>query len=298
MANVLIENQTMTDIANAIREKNGSTDIYKPSEMPQAIKNLKGDSIVNLLKESIENNEISGGYFSAGYGQQPVVKNSTNPHYHFNNYFELEVGEVYTIEVPHNMVWSIIFLDNNFSLRCSTAMEANNKFDFVAVTKYITINIKYIPSIAYESYMSQMKLYKNDNLKATEINLSNILDDIDNWTHFNINYKDGQTFENALSNGTNGSYIRYNKLIPISKKKIIQVYNMSSYNEINIQEYQNVSGAYLARGNWGKTSNNILNMSFYYDCIALTPKTGSSSVIQEVLEDYKQWLKLYQIDSI
>lgn len=71
MANVLIESQTMTNIADAIREKNGSIDEYKPSEMPQAIKdiettysgncwndlsklNLYGDS--DGMKEAYENN--------------------------------------------------------------------------------------------------------------------------------------------------------------------------------------------------------------------------------------------------
>ena len=43
MANVLIESQTMTDIANAIREKNGAENTYKPSEMPQAVRNIESD---------------------------------------------------------------------------------------------------------------------------------------------------------------------------------------------------------------------------------------------------------------
>lgn len=43
MANVLIESQTMTDIADAIREKNGTDTTYKPAEMPQAVRDIKSE---------------------------------------------------------------------------------------------------------------------------------------------------------------------------------------------------------------------------------------------------------------
>ena len=43
MANVLIESQTMTDIADAIREKNGTDTTYKPADMPQAVRDIKSD---------------------------------------------------------------------------------------------------------------------------------------------------------------------------------------------------------------------------------------------------------------
>lgn len=42
MSNVLIESQVMTDIASAIREKNGTDNTYLPSEMPQAVKDIEG----------------------------------------------------------------------------------------------------------------------------------------------------------------------------------------------------------------------------------------------------------------
>jgi len=40
MGNVLIKEETMTAIAEAIREKHGSEELYKPDEMPEAIKNV------------------------------------------------------------------------------------------------------------------------------------------------------------------------------------------------------------------------------------------------------------------
>lgn len=53
MANVLIESQTMTDIANAIREKSGTDVKMKPAEMPQAIASISTDSsLIKLLEET------------------------------------------------------------------------------------------------------------------------------------------------------------------------------------------------------------------------------------------------------
>lgn len=42
MANVLIQSETMTAIADAIREKKQTTDTYKPSDMPEAISSISG----------------------------------------------------------------------------------------------------------------------------------------------------------------------------------------------------------------------------------------------------------------
>ena len=41
MANVLVQDTSLTAIANAIREKNGSTDTYKPAEMATAIQGIQ-----------------------------------------------------------------------------------------------------------------------------------------------------------------------------------------------------------------------------------------------------------------
>lgn len=47
MANVLVENQSLQDIADAIRSKNGSSDTYKPSEMAGAISAISTGSTIN-----------------------------------------------------------------------------------------------------------------------------------------------------------------------------------------------------------------------------------------------------------
>lgn len=53
MANVLVEEKTMTDIANAIRAKSGTVEKMKPAEMPQAIDSISTDSsLIKLLEET------------------------------------------------------------------------------------------------------------------------------------------------------------------------------------------------------------------------------------------------------
>ena len=40
MGNVLVREETLTEIADAIREKTGFSDKYKPPQMPNAIRNI------------------------------------------------------------------------------------------------------------------------------------------------------------------------------------------------------------------------------------------------------------------
>ena len=50
MANVLVEQQSLVDVGNAIREINGTDNKYKPSEMAQAIIDTKGKSLIDFLE--------------------------------------------------------------------------------------------------------------------------------------------------------------------------------------------------------------------------------------------------------
>lgn len=60
MSKVLITESYLTDIGDAIRNKNGSTTKYKPSEMAAAIKNIKAQD--NTAVNDIINRTISGDY--------------------------------------------------------------------------------------------------------------------------------------------------------------------------------------------------------------------------------------------
>lgn len=42
MSKVLVSEKNLTNIANAIKEKNGETTTYKPNEMAEAIQNTEG----------------------------------------------------------------------------------------------------------------------------------------------------------------------------------------------------------------------------------------------------------------
>ena len=60
MANVLVDESSLQSIANAIREKNGTEDTYKPLQMPQAILDIESGSGSNELFESLVDSSISG----------------------------------------------------------------------------------------------------------------------------------------------------------------------------------------------------------------------------------------------
>lgn len=55
MANVIINDTNLTNIANAIREKNGGTTKYKPSEMASAILAIEGSNVPSEIPKSAFN---------------------------------------------------------------------------------------------------------------------------------------------------------------------------------------------------------------------------------------------------
>lgn len=76
MATMMIQDNYLTDIGDAIRERSGETTTYKPSEMAAAIKNIKGD-MENLIvsnpsdttySNNLVNNVRDYGFAYIGYG--------------------------------------------------------------------------------------------------------------------------------------------------------------------------------------------------------------------------------------
>jgi hypothetical protein len=63
MANVIINDTNLTNIANAIREKNGGTTKYKPSEMASAILAIEGSNVPSEIPDAAFN----GGYPSNAF---------------------------------------------------------------------------------------------------------------------------------------------------------------------------------------------------------------------------------------
>ncbi len=58
MANVIVEEQSLIDIANSIRTKNGTSNTYKPSEMASAIESITGGSSEDLSSELTTQNTL------------------------------------------------------------------------------------------------------------------------------------------------------------------------------------------------------------------------------------------------
>ena len=64
MANVLINDQYLSDIATAIRIKTGSTDTYKPKEMAAAIKDISSFNATGLTFDALLTTTDDGEFYS------------------------------------------------------------------------------------------------------------------------------------------------------------------------------------------------------------------------------------------
>jgi hypothetical protein len=65
VGNVLINEATLSSIANAIREKNGTTETYKPAEMVEAIQSIQSGGVLNsgfgarFINSSMSANDVN-----------------------------------------------------------------------------------------------------------------------------------------------------------------------------------------------------------------------------------------------
>lgn len=81
MPKVLVNDENLTNIANAIREKNGETTTYKPSEMASAIQNISSGGATP------EKGIVINKWDSDGYATDVTIVGITQiPSYAFYNY--------------------------------------------------------------------------------------------------------------------------------------------------------------------------------------------------------------------
>lgn len=71
-----IERQTLQDIADAIREKNGSSDTYTPSEMAEAIRGIEGGGELDF-SEIYNNGNFANSIIKDTISNAKTIKNTT-----------------------------------------------------------------------------------------------------------------------------------------------------------------------------------------------------------------------------
>ena len=89
MNNVVIQKQNLTDIANAIRERNGLEDTYKPNEMAEAIINIPAGAVLEpIVLTGSCSYKCSGwfaDYYIGKYGDTITTKDVLTPTYMFKD---------------------------------------------------------------------------------------------------------------------------------------------------------------------------------------------------------------------
>lgn len=86
MSSYIIQSQTLTDIADAIRNKTGSSSTLTPLEMPNAIANIPSGSSVNTITIEIGENS---------------VRNTAQVYNYFHPYFQGAIA-LLSIEIVEN----------------------------------------------------------------------------------------------------------------------------------------------------------------------------------------------------
>ena len=117
MAKVLINETSLSGIADAIRAKNGSSDTYKPSEMAAAIEAIEAGGGADLPEEAFT---ITGDcsyrfaydgwdWFIEQYGDKITTKDIKNTYYMFRNYSRNNIP--FDINVTGNCNLSYMFFN-------------------------------------------------------------------------------------------------------------------------------------------------------------------------------------------
>lgn len=109
MAKAIIDEQNLTDIADAIRAKNGSADTYLPSEMATAISNLPSGLPIFEYYEITADTAMTNGQQTLDWIDALIQQYSTNPPYQYAMLFYVGTNPVnkqylggmeYSVEVP------------------------------------------------------------------------------------------------------------------------------------------------------------------------------------------------------
>lgn len=144
MANVLVEETSLSNIASAIRGKNGSTAVYKPGEMAAAITNLP-----------------TGG--SSG-GEDGFLTRSSSGEYVNDRIEKLGGGAFYQTN------YSTITLSNVKVMDGASVIRFNNNLTTLSLPALTTITCTYIEPSVSATYGTQI----SNNASLTELDLPNL----------------------------------------------------------------------------------------------------------------------------
>ncbi len=152
MPNVLVDENSLQSIANAIREKNGTDTTYKPAEMSQAILDMKGgdydqgyedgkNSVVNPLEYA---QSIAEGYknvaFPEGYELNLNLPNATSLYRSFQ-----EANGIEKVVIKGNNNGNIINFESVFrscrTIKTLDLTEFNAKIGSAYMTFYYAVEL-------------------------------------------------------------------------------------------------------------------------------------------------------------
>lgn len=122
MAYYLIEDSTLTDIGNAIREKTGKTNMMSPSVMANEIRNINNsndgsgsaeEATVNLISQQIHINSIIQGSFVTLLSGNAFVSENYNKSNLFIILTPNSLDEISSDDYSSNYQWTSMFATNS-----------------------------------------------------------------------------------------------------------------------------------------------------------------------------------------
>lgn len=179
MAKVLVTDTHLTDIANAIREKNGTSETYKPSEMANAIESIEAGGGTTEIEDAFITHTLSGDYANdrvtkVKYGTFYEDTNLTSVS--FPNVTSVESYAFYkctsldTIDIPQiKSASQYTFAYTKPSIINFPLLETISTYTFAYITTPCTVNLPSLKTTSNSSFRDSKGITRVDFANATKI---------------------------------------------------------------------------------------------------------------------------------
>lgn len=180
MAKVLVTDTHLTDIANAIRDKNGETTTYKPSEMANAISSIEaGGGDTSEIEDVFITHTLSGDYVNdrvtkVKYGTFYEDNNLTSVS--FPNVTSVESYAFYkctsleTIDIPQiKSASQYTFAYTKPSIINFPLLETISTYTFAYITSPCSVNLPSLKTTSNSSFRDSKGITRVDLAIATKI---------------------------------------------------------------------------------------------------------------------------------